>query len=101
MKTIDEMIEVMTAYKNGAEIESKPYVLEYWSNNYSPQWDWVDCEYRIKEQKKKVVMEKWLLKIKGKEIYFEYSSNDIDLYVTCQVGIEKVKLLDSYEVEVC
>lgn len=39
MKTIEEQIEIMTAYKNGAEIEEHYKMLE-WISVDVPDWNW-------------------------------------------------------------
>ena len=60
------------------------------------KFDWFHNEYKGKEQKKKVVIEKWLMRgdtgcyfvLEGSISYFEGYQN-----------ITKVKLLDTYEVE--
>lgn len=52
MKTTKEMIEVMTAYKNGAEIEccNQFGVWQAYDEGVSPTWNWSNCDYRIKEK---------------------------------------------------
>ena len=55
MKTIDEMIAVMTAYKNGQQIE---YIVrrnlnDVWEITFSPKWNWGDFDYRIARGLKK------------------------------------------------
>lgn len=52
MKTTKEMIEVMQAFENGAEIEAKPIVVGDWEEETEPEWDWVSFDYRIKKQPK-------------------------------------------------
>ena len=47
MKTIDEMIAVMTAYKNGAKIESREYTDNEWCSCEVPSWNWDYCDHRI------------------------------------------------------
>lgn len=50
MTNIDKMIEVMQAYKDGAEIEYslRPYT-GYWNDAATPTWSWDSIDYRIKE----------------------------------------------------
>ena len=98
MKTIDEMIAVMTAYKNGAEIESidKFSNSREYKSNAAPVWNWSNYDYRIKEQKKTITIEKWLFKNDGEYIVREGDSS----YIKGLLYREKVKLLDSYEVEI-
>lgn len=90
MKTIEEMIQVMEYFKNGGEVEFSQDN-NNWHNLKEPQWNWSDYDYRIKEQKKTVTIEKWLCK-SGDDSYYIVETSHID-------GYEKVKLLDSYEVE--
>ena len=93
---LKEMIKVMQHYENGGDIEIKAKD----ENNTkwrigSPFWNWVSFEYRIKEQKQKVTIEKWLGKdSKGDFIILEASN--VDKYI----GYKKVKLIESYEVEI-
>lgn len=97
MKTTKEMIEVMTAYDNGADIEI--FMNDNWKDAVNPGWNWCNFDYRIKEQKKTVTIEKWLCEhpplltqhggyfVVEKQAPFILGSGN------------KVKLLDSYEVE--
>ena len=97
---IKEMIKVMQHYENGGEIENKrkhsdnsSWILAY------PVWDWMNFDYRIKEQKQKVIIEKWLCKDVGCGEYFIYDTSKIDLYIKETNCTVKVKLLESYEIE--
>lgn len=51
MKTIDEMVEVMTGYKNGEALEycelSNP---TEWHTCRTPDWDWSKCDYRFRKE---------------------------------------------------
>lgn len=51
-KTIDEMIAIMTTYKNGAEIEStfNDDNSNSWHISTNPKWNWLDLDYRVKGQ---------------------------------------------------
>ena len=89
MKTIEEMIEVMQHYTNGGDIEI--FSNDKWVDAIKPGWNWNHCDYRIKEQKKTVIIEKWLCK-DGDTSYYIVETSDIS-------GYEKVKLLNTYEVE--
>lgn len=55
MKTTEEMMAVMTAYKEGKIIESK-YVHEHntvtWAAAPMPCWDWSNYDYRVKPEPK-------------------------------------------------
>ena len=50
MKTTKEMIAVMQAFENGAEIECalNCYVNKKWDDTKNPKWDWYENDYRIK-----------------------------------------------------
>ena len=88
-KTIQEQIEVMQHYANGGDIEI--FSIDNWVDAIYPGWNWNHCDYRIKEQKKAVIIEKWLCK-DGDTSYYIVETSDIS-------GYEKVKLLNTYEVE--
>ena len=94
MKTIDEMIAVMTAYKNGAEIEMKISNFgDLWQLVLQPSWSWNDTDYRIKEQKKTITIEK---------VLFENGSiaEGTSEYIKSISKFSKnIKLLETYEVE--
>ena len=60
MTTLDEMIAVMQAYKEGKAIEFSCKGMDGWSNAKAPYWDWVTYDYRIKKQTKKVKLLAWL-----------------------------------------
>ena len=92
METTD-MIKVMQHYADGGEIEVrfKDEDNDIWENIDKPSWDWVVYDYRIVEQKQKVTIEKWLCK-SGENSFYIHEGTDAD-------GLEKVKLLETYEVE--
>ena len=47
MKTLDEQIAVMTAYKNGARVERRPKETTIWLHCNKPSWDWEHVDYRV------------------------------------------------------
>ena len=47
---IDEMIEVMQAYKNGKEIEMFDATQGKWIDVKNPLWNFFQCVYRIKKK---------------------------------------------------
>ena len=94
---LSEMIKVMQHYENGGEVEFKPKNgnSDKWILSDGPTWDWYDYEHRIKEQKPKVTIEKWLMQ---STIDKEYRIIETSL-VDKVVNFKKVKLIESYEVE--
>lgn len=96
MKTIEEKIKVMQHFANGGEVESSDKDKGNWTNIKEPVWNWNYFDYRIKEGKKTVTMEKWLCKYRGDNHFFVVEVSNID------VGWkdDKFKLLDTYEVEI-
>ena len=93
-KDLKEQIEIMTHYLNGGEVELKYPDEPEWVKDNKPCWDWDTFEYRIKEQKQKVTIEKWLC-IDDYEEYIIIEVVNISTYN----NIEKVKLIETYEVE--
>lgn len=92
-KDLKEQIEIMTHYLNGGEVEIYDGN-NGWVDTPKPVWEWVCFDYRIKEEKKTVTIEKWLCKNKL-DVYYIVQSSDIDsLYQP-----KKVKLLETYKVE--
>ena len=98
-KDLKEQIEIMTHYLNGGEVECVEKGNDNWEIVTKPLWNFDDFEYRIKEQKQKVTIEKWLLKDARNDEYFIYDSSMVHLYLKETTSIEKVKLLETYEVE--
>ena len=104
--TLREKIEVMQAFERGEEIEANRnwYVDRKWNIIQNPTWDWDTFTYRIKPKPKQVVViEKWLLEGKvltreEKYLHIVETSN-IDRYIKTWADYKKVKLLDTYEVE--
>ena len=95
-----EMIKVMQHYDNGGEVEATSRGELFWDKVTSPGWNWVEFEYRIKEQKQKVTIEKWLIKDVDSGEHFIIESSDVDLTLKAfPDGCNKVKLIESYEVE--
>ena len=94
---LKEMIKVMQHFDKGGKVEYriKKEAENYWATVLSPSWDWVEIDYRIKEQKQKVTIEKWLIKDVNNGEYLIMESSDIETYK----HYEKIKLIESYEVE--
>lgn len=90
------MIKVMQHYADGGDIEV--YKNDRWTIGVNPIWDWDTFNYRIKEQKQKVTIEKWLIKDVNSGGHFIMELSDVDLTLKALDGC-KVKLLESYEVE--
>ena len=91
---VKEMIEVMQHFVNGGEVECREHNYKTWEKCRCPLWDWASFDYRIKEQKQKVTIEKWLIK----DVIGSFSvveTADIDNF-----SFEKIKLLETYEVEI-
>ena len=99
--TMKERIAIMEHFKNGGQVEYYCYRLEKWQVTTRPDWDWNSIKYRIKEQKKTVTIEKWLIgkydnpnylwAVEGTKEHFKDIEPDI---------YTKVKLLKTYEVEI-
>ena len=98
-KTLQEQIEVMQHFANGGKIETKAFHNSGWMGVDFPKWDWSIQDYRIKEQKKTITIEKWLLKTYSESRYDIAETSNITDYVMGCIGWEKVKLLETYEVE--
>ena len=94
---LKEMIKVMQHFADGGEVEVRLKVNNsyLWSETKTPCWNWIEFSYRIKEQKQKVTIEKWLCKDK-KDNYVVIETSSIEFYVM----YEKIKLLETYEVEI-
>ena len=94
--TLREKIEVMEAFERGEEIEVSYINKEKWSDISNPDWSWGAYNYRIKQPKQTVTIEKWLTL--GTES--EYRIFEVDnIKVMERNGWIKVKLLETYEVE--
>ena len=91
---LKEMIKVMQHYADGGEVEYKSQFNGDWIECLVPVWDWVNNVYRIKEQRQRVTIEKWL--VQYDENYFVIDVSDIE---NCP-NVNKVKLLEKYEVEI-
>ena len=91
---LEEMIKVMQHFDNNGEIEYSVKESNIWNKASTPVWDWTEYDYRIKEQKKKVTIEKWLMK-DDVDNYYVVETSKIDSYTFTK----KVKLLETYEVE--
>ena len=94
-KDLKEQIEIMTHYLNGGKIEASKKHTQIWAGASLPCWDWDTFDYRIKEQKQKVTIEKWLMQ---STIDKEYRIIETSLVDTV-VNFKKIKFIKSYEVE--
>ena len=97
-KTIKEMIEVMDWFEGGGAVEYRDIDYPFWNSVTHPSWDWSRYEYRIKESKQKVTIEKWL--IEENDIKFVVETSDIDSWLNPFATAKKLKLIESYEVEI-
>ena len=96
--TLREKIETMQAFERGeyVEVRTDKTKSETWSVAVDPIWDWNNNDYRIKpKQKQTVTIEKWLYS--ELEAYFIIEGNL--KHHEGNVPFKKVKLLDTYEVE--
>ena len=101
MKTIQEQIQIMTHYLNGGEVQCR-IDNEYkdFEKGVSPSWNWQHYNYRIKERKKTISIEKWLCKDDNLETFTIIEATNIDtLLLHYYNNISKIKLLETYEVE--
>ena len=93
---LKEMIKVIQHYENGGEVEFKRTIEDDtgWEKLLPvPIWNWERFNYRIKPEKQKVTIEKWLVKdTDGVYRIIETSMAD-------KLYFKKIKLLDTYEVE--
>lgn len=96
MKTIQEQIAIMQHYANGGDIEI--FSNDNWVDAINPGWNWTHCDYRIKEQKKTVIIEKWLMKAGDRKSFF-IAEGDKSYIKNYNSQVEKVRLLDTYDVE--
>ena len=92
---LKEMIKVMQHFEDGGEVEyvERGYD-DDWEITDAPLWDWYNFDYRIKEPKQKVTIEKWLCR-NGQGNYAIIGSTNVNEYRS----YEKIKLIESYEVE--
>ena len=97
-KTIRERIEVMQHYENGGTIEHVEMGFDDWEVASHPTWNWYDYEYRIRHFKQKVMIEKWLIEDNNIKVVVETS--DINSWLESFPTAQKLKLIESYEVEI-
>ena len=97
-ETLKEMIKVMQHYEDGSVVQR----CNFGSHNYSDitteghLFNFCDYKYRIK--KEKVMIEKWL--IEENDIKFVVETSDIDSWLKSFPTAQKLKLIESYEVEI-
>lgn len=97
-KTTQEQIEVMQHYIKDGAVEVYSKGTNTWNLISNPDWDWHNSDYRIKEQKKTITIEKWLLE-DDDEAIITIEVNNIRLDTWTNLGWKKLKLLETYEVE--
>lgn len=100
MKTIQEQIAVMQHFANGGEVEiiernvKMPDAI--WVKVNYPCWNWDRYDFRIKNQKKTVTIEKWLVEQDGEITTVEVNEYGLS---SAWSSWTKLKLLDRYEVK--
>ena len=88
----------MEAFERGEEIECNSLYNPKWTSTPSPAWNWNDFCYRVKPKPKQtVIIEKWLCASGFNMAYYtvEATKEYFDRYTK-----DRVKLLDTYEVEI-
>lgn len=96
---LKEMIKVMQHYDNGGEVEATIRGKLFWDKVTAPCWEWAQFDYRIKEEKQKVTIGKWLLKDIDSGEYFIMESSDVNFTLKDFPKRRKLKLIETYEVE--
>ena len=102
---LSEMIKIMQHYENGGAVEYSEDGFKTVLCTVNKErdgdlsWNWSDYTYRIKEQKQKVTIDKWLIKNVDSGEHFIMESSDVDLTLKAFPNGCKVKLIESYEVE--
>ena len=96
-----EKIEVMQVFERGEKVEHRDRLNNMWFDSNFPAWNWKEFEYRIKPKQKQVVfIEKWLIYDNLSKSYSIAEESNIDGYISDDRDyLSKVKLLDTYEVE--
>ena len=94
-KGLKEQIEIMTHYLNGGDVECVEKGNDNWEIVTKPLWNFDDFEYRIKEPKEKVTIETWLMQDPIDKEYRVIETSLVDKIV----HFKKIKLIESYEVE--
>ena len=100
MKSLKERIAVMQYYANGGEVEI--FTNGKWGNVTNDgflNWNFAKYDFRIKEQKKTVIIYKWLMLAGDRKSYFIIEGNS-DFFEDYYTEDNKIKLLDTYEVEI-
>lgn len=78
--TTKEMIKIMEAFENGAEIECNYKNNDKWFKVYTPIWDWDNHNYRVKQPPKKKL---W---------YWEYCANGIWYFYSIRMTESQAKV---------
>ena len=99
-KDLKEQIEIMTHYLNGGEVEclALDKSLKGWYEEQDPSFSWGFFDYRIKKQKNTITIEKWLTKHRHTE-RFEVVEGNNDFFEDYNSKYKKIRLLESYELE--
>lgn len=98
--TLREKIDCMEAFERGEEVEHRDRLNDMWFASNFPAWNWKEFEYRIKPKPKQVVtIEKWLFEDKLGIKFVQEIEKDCVLCYCNEFNTHKVKLLDTYEVE--
>ena len=93
---LKEMIKVMQHYENGGKVEYREKgSTKDWRKNNDPYWVWDTYDYRIREPEGKITIEKWLLQSTIANEYRIFETSLVDTVV----NFKKVKLIESYEIE--
>ena len=99
---LKEMIKVMQHYEDCGDVEFSDDKFKTLLGEANKEddgglcWDWDTYDYRIKEPKQKVTIEKWLIKDVNNGEYFIMESSEIETYYK---HYKQIKLIESYEVE--
>ncbi len=99
--TLREKIETMEAFERGEEIEYEKINKQDWTLMRIEEWNFEKYNYRIKpKQKQTIVIEKWLIYDNFTESYSIAEESNIEEFLKDdRAYLSKVKLLDTYKVE--
>ena len=96
---LKEMIKVMQHYDDGGTVEFSENGFKLGTANKKDDgllcWDWDTYTYRTIDEKQKVTIEKWLMQSTIDKEYRIFETSLVDTVV----NFKKIKLIESYEVE--
>ena len=91
-RSIEYMIDIMNHFKNGGEVEDKAknVLIDKWTTNKDPDWNWEVFDYRKKEYKYPI----WFENIQDPTVLVKFTGLNTGVLLRCRSDFYNADKID-------